>query len=215
MFPVRTSILSRIFAAVIAVSAWIGILIELNTVMSNGATLLPAIWAIFGYFTIITNFLVALLFTHVAIAGLRPGHAWAAGGLALSIMLVGIVFALLLQGLRELSGAGALANFLLHRLNPVLVPLFWLSLVPKNTLSFRAPFQWMLYPVLYFVYAAIRGTIEGRYAYPFLDAGDLGWTQVFLNAAAIAIGYLVVGAGMVWLDRRFVRPILPRRWNGR
>ncbi|OHV76712.1 hypothetical protein LCM4573_13150 [Rhizobium sp. LCM 4573] len=203
------SALSRIAAAAIAISAWLGILIELRTVMANGTSLAGALWAIFGYFTIITNFLVAIVFSHIAITGLRPKHSWSVGGLALSIMLVGVVFALLLQGLRELQGAGLLADFLLHRLNPVLVPLFWLLFVPRNMLTFGAPFQWMLYPLLYFAYGIIRGRAQGFYAYPFIDVGDLGWPRVLFNAVMIAVGFLVVGAGMVWLDRRIAAPAAP------
>ena len=206
MLTERASALSRMAAAAIAISAWLGLLIELRTVIVNGASLAGALWAIFGYFTIITNFLVAIVFSHIAIAGLRPKDSWRVGGLALSIMLVGVVFALLLQGLRELQGARLLADFLLHRLNPVLVPLFWLLFVPRNALTFRAPFQWMLYPLLYFAYGTIRGRAQGSYAYPFLDVGALGWTQVLLNAVMIAIGFLVVGATMVWLDRRIAAP---------
>jgi hypothetical protein len=202
MISAIAPILSRILAVVIAVSAWLGILIELRTVMGNGTDLPVAIWPTFGYFTILTNFLVAVLFTHIAVVGLYPTHAWIVGGLALSIMLVGVVFALLLQGLRVLSGAGVFADFLLHKLNPLLVPLFWLLFVPKQILSLRAPFLWLLYPVGYLVYGTVRGMLEGRYAYPFLDVGDLGWPQVLLNAVMIAIGFLIVGAGMVWLDGR-------------
>ena len=202
MISAMAPILSRMLAVVIAVSAWLGILIELRAVMGNGTDLPVAIWTTFGYFTILTNFLVAILFTHIAVVGLYPAHAWIVGGLALSIMLVGVVFALLLQGLRVLSGAGVFADFLLHKLNPLLVPLFWLLFVPKQILSFRAPFQWLLYPVGYLVYGTVRGMLEGRYAYPFLDVGDLGWPQVLLNAVMIAIGFLIVGAGMVWLDGR-------------
>ncbi len=202
MFATSNPVVSRLSAAVIAVSAWLGLFIELRAVLANGFDLPVALWTIFAYFTIITNLLVALLFSHIAVVGPRADHGWYVAGVALSIALVGVVFALLLQGLRELSGAGIVGDFLLRRLNPLLVPLFWLFLVSKNTLAFRAPFQWAVFPLLYFVYAIARGLSEGRYAYPFLDVAALGWARVAVNAIGIAIGYLIAGTMMVWLDRR-------------
>jgi predicted nucleic acid-binding protein len=57
----------------------------------------------------------------------------------------------------------------------------------------------------YFAYALARGSIEGRYAYPFIDLGALGAAQVALNAALIAAAFLVAGMAVVWLDGALAR----------
>jgi p-aminobenzoyl-glutamate transporter AbgT len=58
----------------------------------------------------------------------------------------------------------------------------------------------MLYPLAYFAYAMIRGMIEGRYAYPFIDLGTHGLAQVVINAAVIAGCFVVAGLALVGLD---------------
>jgi hypothetical protein len=57
-------------------------------------------------------------------------------------------------------------------------------------------------PLAYFPYALARGALDGRYPYPFIDVGTLGWARVLGNAAAIAAAFLIAGYALVWLDRR-------------
>jgi hypothetical protein len=111
----------------------------------------------------------------------------------------------LLSGQRELSRGSLLADVLLHRITPVLVPLFWLWLVPKGKLTRRDPFYWALYPLGYFVYALARGAIDGNYAYPFMDPDVLGWPRTVFNVLIIAAGFFAAGAGFLWVDRRMER----------
>lgn len=129
------------------------------------------------------------------------------GATVLSIVLVGVVYALLLAGERELSGGSLVADVLLHRVTPILVPVFWLMFVPKGRLTRRDPYLWALYPLIYFAYAMFRGALDGRYAYPFINAARLGWPHVVLNAALIAIGFFGVGEAFVYLDRRAGRRV--------
>jgi hypothetical protein len=44
---------------------------------------------------------------------------------------------------------------------------------------------------------------EGHYAYPFINMTKLGIGQVAINAALIAIGFVMAGYALVWIDRRF------------
>ena len=48
-----------------------------------------------------------------------------------------------------------------------------------------------LFPIAYFVYALARGHFDGNYPYPFIDVGKLGWLQVAMNAAGIALGFII------------------------
>jgi hypothetical protein len=193
---------SRLLALLICLSACVGISLELMTLMKGGKSVLASAWWLVGYFTILTNGLVAILFGAVALHGKAFDHPRLIAGAALSIALVGVVFALLLQGLRTLAGATVLANFLLHQLNPVLVPAAWLLTVRKGVLSWRDPFLWALYPLGYFVYALTRGFAQGSFAYPFIDVAVNGWAQVGVNALAIALGFIAAGELLVWIDRR-------------
>jgi hypothetical protein len=57
-------------------------------------------------------------------------------------------------------------------------------------------------PLAYFGYALVRGKLEGRYAYPFMDAGHIGWAATATNGALIAAGFLIAGFALVWVDGR-------------
>ena len=121
---------------------------------------------------------------------------------ALAIVLVGVVYWLLLRGALELSGGAWVADLLLHSATPVLVPLWWLGFAPKGGLTGRDPWRWAALPVVYFAYALARGAAEGRYAYPFLDVGRIGWGQTLLTALVMGLGFVVGGFALVWIDRR-------------
>ena len=131
--------------------------------------------------------------------------SFAIGGVTLAILLVGIVYATLLNGLVELSGGALLADFILHRFTPVLVPLWWLAFATKGGLRARDPLLFALYPLAYFGYALARGAADGRYPYPFMDVARLGWDETGLNALIMAAGFLVAGFGLYRLDRALAR----------
>jgi hypothetical protein len=192
---------ARIFALLIAVIAWVGLAVQFAALYSESGSAVTALGTMIVYFTITTNLVVAVFFTGIT-AGLRRfDESWLVAGAALSILLVGIVYHLLLRGLRELSGGSAVANVLLHQVTPVLVPVFWLLFVAKGRLKRVDPWIWAIYPLAYVVYALVWGGVHGGYPYPFLNVERLGWGRVGVNAAVIAAGFLVVAWGLVALDR--------------
>ena len=205
----RLSLAARLTAALVALVAWSGLLVQWQAstaLMGDGAA---ALWAMLRFFTVLTNLLVALVFTAAA-----AGAAWAArpfvlGGTTVAILLVGIVYFLLLRGLLELSAGALVADWLLHMATPALVPLWWLAFAPKGRLQWRDPLLWTLLPLFYFGYALARAAGDGRYPYPFIDAARLGWGQSMLNALAIATGFLAGGLLFVRLDR-WLAQLTPR-----
>jgi hypothetical protein len=140
-------VLPRLSAVVIALIAWVGIGIHFEALIGNGSSVPAAVWSLVSYFTILANLLVAIVFLVIALTRNPAERPKLIGGVTLAIMLVGIVYALLLSGLTELSGGSAIANVLLHQLTPVLVPLFWLAFVPKGRLGWSDPFLWTVYPL--------------------------------------------------------------------
>ncbi len=202
------SVAARLTAAFVALVAWCGLAIQWQASSALTGDGAAALWAMLRFFTILTNLLVALVFTTAA-----AGAAWAArpfvlGGTTLAIILVGIVYFLLLRGLLELSAGALAADWLLHKATPALVPLWWLAFAPKGRLRWRDPFLWSLLPLVYFGYALARAAADGRYPYPFMDVARLGWGQTLLNALAIAAGFLAGGLLFVRLDRRLA-PLTP------
>jgi hypothetical protein len=179
--------------------------IHLLALASGPASWLASLWAILGYFTITTNLLVAIVFTSVIARSTAFQSPALLGGILLNILLVGTVYALLLRGLRELTGGSELANVLLHQITPLLVVIFWLAFVRKGALKWFHPLFWALYPVGYFLYALARGAIEGHYPYPFINVAEIGLPQTMVNAALIAVAFVAAGEILVWLDRWLAR----------
>jgi len=193
---------ARAAAALIALIAFTGVAVQFSVVYRTSGSVTATIWALLAYFTITTNLLVAFLFGWIALRGGVRELAWLLAGTALSILLVGVVYEVLLSSLYHLSGAAAFSNVLVHRLTPVLVPLYWLAFAPKGRLASRDPLLWGVYPLAYLAYALARGQLAGVYAYPFIDVAHLGWARTALNVALITLGYLIVGWALVLLDRR-------------
>ena len=200
--------MARAAAAFIALVCWIGIGLQFWASFTfRHYDLVLTLWTLARFFTIICNLALAIAMTMVALG--KRLSPLVLGGLTLAILLVGIVYATLLRGLRPLSGLPLIANFLLHDISPIAMSVYWLLFVPRGRLDWRAPWHWAIFPLAYFLYALARGQTDGRYPYPFIDVGKLGWQQVALNAAGIAFLFLLAGFALVWVDRR--RPLGPSR----
>lgn len=191
----------RIGAAAIALTAAAGLAIQFNATLEQTGSVGTTLWILVRFFTVLTNMAVLLIFGKIA-CGVRMTPRLI-GGATLAILLVGVIYGLLLRGLVSLSGGALLADTLLHKATPVLVALWWIGCAPKGRLSWRDPWIWAAFPAAYLPYVLVRGALEGTYAYPFIDVTKLGLGQVLLNAVLIAIGFLMAGHLLIWIDRRF------------
>jgi len=190
---------ARIAAIVVALVTWIGLAVQLQASPELAGTVPSAIWAVLRFFTVIANLLVAIVFTILALSGrVAPSLL---GCITLAILFVGVIYTLLLRGLIELSGGARWADLLLHHVTPVLVPLFWLVFARKGGLRSVDPWLWALLPLVYFIYAIARAALDGRYPYPFMDVATIGWAQTAINAAVMALGFVVGGYVFYGLDR--------------
>lgn len=172
----------------------------------KGLSVLGQIIRFFSYFTIETNFLVALALT---IFCTRPDvdqfltRPRLKSALVVYIIVVGAVYALLLRHLWHPQGLQLLADIVLHDALPLLYPLYWLMFVPKGSLRWADPAWWLAFPVLFFVYSMLRGAAYGVYPYPFIDAAQLGFMRVFMNATVLLAVFFVLGVVLTAIDRAF------------
>jgi hypothetical protein len=197
-------------AALIAIVCWAGLAIQFAHTYGFEHQVPLTLWVIGRFFTVTTNLLVALVMTWVAIG--RRASPELLGGLTLSIILVGAVYWALLQNLHHPEGAAHIANILMHRVAPIGMVLWWLLFAPRGRLKWSAAWLWVTYPIAYFIYALVRGHFDGKYPYPFIDVGHLGWLQVAINAGGIALGFIICGFLLVWVDKW--RPLGSKRANG-
>jgi len=194
-------------AALVAIICWAGLAIQFSATFANQHHVVPTLWVLLRFFTVITNVIVAIAMTLEAIGKRLP--PFVLGGATISILLVGVVYMTLLRGLVELSGGALLADTLLHKAAPVAMTLWWLLFAPRARLKSGAPLWWASYPLLYFAYAVARGQAGDRYPYPFMDVGKLGWPLTLINAGGIAMAFLLAGFLLVWFDSW--RPLGSRR----
>ncbi|WP_460096802.1 Pr6Pr family membrane protein [Pseudomonas sp. H3_C08] len=193
-----------------AILGWAGLGIQLYLIffarLSVGASLLGGLVSFFSYFTILTNTLVATVLTCAVTARETAARRWflqpwVSSGIAVSIAVVGLAYSLLLRHLWHPEGWQFIADELLHDVMPLLFLGYWWLCVPKGTLRLGHLPVWLIYPLVYFIYALLRGHLLGAYAYPFIDVAVLGYSQVLLNAGGILLGFVGIGLLVIGLDR--------------
>ena len=194
----------------LAILGWSGLAIQLELVLfarwQSGASVVGGLVSYFSFFTILTNTLAASVLTCAADTPPSKARAfflqpWVSSGIAVSIIVVGAAYSLLLRQLWQPEGLQWLANELLHDVMPVLYALYWWWCVPKGTLRIRHIGLWVLYPIVYFGYILLRGHLLGVYPYPFVDVDKLGYALTIMNASGILAGFIAVAVIVVGLDR--------------
>jgi len=200
----------RRFVAVSAVLGWTGLAIQLYLILysrwSLEASLLGGLVSFFSYFTVLTNTLVATVLTcewtsRDSAARRWFLQPWVSSGIAVSIAVVGLAYNILLRHLWHPEGWQWLADELMHDVMPLLFLAWWFYCVPKGTLRLWHIALWVIYPLVYFAYALLRGHLLAAYPYPFIDVDTLGYPQVFANAGGLLAGFLVIALVLIALDR--------------
>jgi hypothetical protein len=200
----------RRFVAVAAVLGWAGLSIQLYLILysrwSLEASLLGGLLSFFSYFTVLTNTLVATVLTcewtsRESAARRWFLQPWVSSGIAVSIAVVGLAYSLLLRHLWHPEGWQFLADELMHDVMPLLFLAYWWCCVPKGTLRVGHIGRWVIYPLVYFAYSLLRGHELAVYPYPFIDVDKLGYPQVFVNAAGLLAGFVLISLLVIGLDR--------------
>ncbi len=185
----------KICSIAIATITWTAILLQLYLIILNRTVgIAETMLHFFGYFTILSNILVALAFT-------LSKKAQTFTAVTVYIVVVGVVYNLLLRKLWAPEGLQLLADNLLHTVSPILTALFWFIFVPKETLKWTDVFPWLLYPFAYCIFCLLNGKFFGFYAYPFVNAEQLGYPKVFLNCMVLALAFLILSLILVAIAR--------------
>lgn len=211
MTETQTARRSLLFVGILA---WVGLVLQfylsLQLSLANGRTVPGAIAFFFSFFTIWTNFLIAIgtIFTFVtpkSSAGEFFSRPEVQTGTAIYIAVVGIVYSPVLRELWSPAGAQKIADLLLHDVVPLAYFVYWLLFVPKSSLRWKHALWWLAYPFAYLIYTMVRGRIVGTYPYPFLDVTGLGYGRVLANALVLLVVFLGIGLLIIALSRRRAR----------
>jgi hypothetical protein len=197
----------RMYAALGALLGGFALALQLYLMLVQAsAAMLGVVITYFSFFTILTNLLVALVFTAAAI---RPRAGWGQiplrpsvqAGTAVYIAIVGIVYQLLLRHLWNPQGAQWVADVLLHSIIPLGYVLYWWLFASRDELNWKNAIGWLVYPGAYLVYTLARGAVSGLYPYPFVDVNTLGYGGVLARAAVLMMVFLGMGLLIVAISR--------------
>lgn len=203
------------YVAAAALAGWVGLAIQQYLIFysrwESGASLMGGLINFFSFFTVLTNTLAAVVLSYALVK--RPSAAQrfflapaVSSGIAVSIVVVGVAYNLLLRHLWQPEGFQFIADELLHDVMPVLFALYWWRCVPKGQLRLTHISLWVIYPLVYFGYALLRGDLLGQYQYPFIDVSTLGYPQVFVNAGGILAGFVLIALLVVGMDKSLRAP---------
>ena len=200
---------SKTFATLTALVAWCALAVQLVLIVQKmtgeGASVLEAIWRFFGFFTILTNVAVALVATAMAI---RPNSILANPNARLAtataIFIVGLVYSVALRAIWQPTRWQAVVDHGLHDATPVLFVVSWFFSA-HGQLQWRSA-VWAVVPALaYFIYALMRDSSDGWYAYWFMDPTSLPPVQMATNIVILLSIFSVVALVFVGLDKWLAR----------
>ncbi len=201
---------ARAFHALTAAVASFAVILQLVLVVQGNAILdqtdppglATRVVRFFSYLTIWSNVLVALVAFIQATQPDRDGLVWRA--LRLDAVVIcfggGIVHFFRLRPLLNLNGADLLADRLLHVIVPLFALIGWLAFGPRDRVHRADLGPFLVVPVLWLVYTLVRGAFVDWYPYPFIDAGELGYSLIAVNSVVISGLMLSLAVLALWLD---------------
>lgn len=166
-----------------------------------GAGMAAVIWWLAGFFTILTNALMAATMLWIAATGQRARFGWMSM-LTLSMIMVALVYHALLAPLYHFAGLAWWVDHAFHTILPALMAWFWLTETARIPPRTGQPLLWLIWPAVYGAYALTRGALSGWYPYPFLNAAELGLGALALNMAGFLLTFAVLAFALNSLGQR-------------
>ena len=205
----------RAVHGLVAVGATVAVVWQLVLVV-NGAAVLDETAAkslgtrlveFISYFTILSNLLVIVVSAVLARDPAQDGRVWRVVHLAtvVGITVAGVVHWFLLRPILDLSGSSYVVDKLLHVVVPLLFVTAWVAVGPRRQSTRAEVLPSLLWPLLWGAYTLVRGALVHFWPYPFIDVDALGWGQVLLNLAGVAVLFGIVGLAFVAADRALAR----------
>ena len=193
-------------AAILAVVSWFALGLQLYLMVrlnsAQNIALSFTLTNFFSYFTILSNLLVAIVYSFAALSldKLSPSIQAAT---ATYIVIVSAGYSLLLRHVWNPQGTQKVADELLHDVIPALYALFWLVFCRKRrSLSWTPAFKWLIFPGIYFFYVMVRGSVAGWYPYPFLDPAQASKASIFIVIFGFLVAFIIIGLVVIALTRR-------------
>ncbi|MEQ1901148.1 MAG: Pr6Pr family membrane protein [Devosia sp.] len=204
-------------------ASWIGLIVGLAalilqliltipTRLETGDNIFGAVIFYFTFFTILTN--LALVLIYVSELWPQEGLSWfrtpvTRGMMVAAIVLVGLFYHFVLAATWDPQGLWKVADVVLHYVTPIFYVLWWVLFMRHGRLKFGEIPAMLLPPVIYLIYAMIRGAILSEYPYPILEANRIGYGVVAINIAYLLVGVALLCSIVVAIDRALTRVDMP------
>lgn len=196
------------YLAILAVLGWFALIAQLyliivNRIDSVGVTIIRY----FSFFTILTNIIVAVCATVLLLKSVgkwdnffsKPATLTA---ITVYIAIVGGVYNALLRYLWQPKGLQYVVDELLHTIIPLMFIFLWRIYVNVSSLKYKDVWPWLIYPLLYVIYIAIRGALTNEYPYPFIDVTKLGYSIVAINCVGLLLAFLGLSLLLVVVGKK-------------
>ena len=178
--------------------------LSMQLAMANGRNFPGFLGHFFAFYTILTNVILVLIYLSEVLPTPRLAllrQPVVRGMMAANIALVALYVYFVLRHLATLDGLTLLADTILHYLCPTLYLLWWLVAQPHGTLRWSNLPAMLLPTLVYFIYVMARGVWVQQYPYPILNAVELGYPQVLLNAVYMTVALVVLCLTVIALDQ--------------
>jgi hypothetical protein len=175
---------------------WFTVLLQLVLIVNNRQASIPeTLIRYFTFFTILSNILVAFVFTAEWLqSNLLKYFAKSNTQVAVAvyIFVVGFVYHTILRFIWQPKGWDKVADELLHLVLPIAYILYWYFKFSKQIINYKRIFGWLLFPIIYIIVVMVRGYFSNYYPYPFLNVSDLGIEKVLWNSLYMFLFFVIV-----------------------
>ncbi len=182
--------------------------ISIPAYLANGMTLVEALVQFFSFFTILTNIAITLIYLSALVGWTWLG--WFRAPLTRAMMagvmaLVMIFYHVLLRPIWQPEGLFLVCDYLLHYAAPILYLIWWGVTQKHGNVDYPALPAMLVPPLIYLAYVMVRGALTNTYPYPTLNAFELGYGQVAINVALVALGLTILYLIIIGIDRTLAR----------
>lgn len=156
----------------------------------------------FAFFTIQSNLIVGATSLLVAIKPDRSSTPFKVARLTglVAIALTGVVYHVAIAHLLELDTWDLAGDQLVHTAVPILAVVGWLAFGPRRLTSGRIARLSLIFPIAWFAFTLVRGSIVHWYPYTFIDVTKLGYAKVLVNCLWISLLLLGLAGGATAID---------------
>ncbi len=195
----KVSSTAKSSAALIALFGAVTLVTRVYLRMEQGESLFEAFSFLTQFFTILTNFLIVVMFTLIATGRAIAPRLVLAGVVA--IACVGLIYHLLLAHLENHVGLAFWADHGVHTFVPAFAVIWWLAFGTPEKPSVGAVGAWVIWPLTYFAYVLIRAIWSNFYPYPFVDLPQIGWARLAINSVGVSLVFVAIGLILTFCAR--------------